>query len=1026
MIVAYNQPTSFAHHQSSETFEDIKNNNSSNLLGTFNVVKNCDSPYNNCTIQGNLSEQPPQHVQHSTGSRQQIFGSSTSRQYNNKNIRTSTTLSSSNTTTNRNNFNDTQIFTTEHLANLRSGRNNNNRSNSNIGKNLNMGHNVGGLNFKETTKNVKNDSTKLKYCDIIFEQVDFPSRCFDDNEKDDGFDDSKKDPLGTSNWRLYTKAKDALENGRRLENISWRMMFLKSKNAERPQIKHQSPNDSNAVAPNNCSIVNNFTSSTKNNKQYKNSKSGIFLQQKNISNLKDAENNVEPTLLNLDMDMEDSLNKIDRHLNVDMDHDDYNAILVDDPTHAPFVMSPADTSASNTDDNLSVYNSTPSPVLTSSTIPAIPIPASSASNNYNPPLTTSPTIEFITPDGFRFQNSQNIRRNYMNFSAGKPMYSGRSFAVPRSQIFNSTGTHGLNSKKTLKPQQIFPSPISSITIPSDTADDSDVELPESMSSSATTTSTNTQYTLTTFNPTFDQASLDYSSSLISSSAPTYSYASFCEIAAPDGLNDNNSISYNQSTVSTPITPADNTGFYFDFNSGSDLNADSFFYYMQGSSPHINPSLLSTSPNAIYDFMQHDQNPNSGGKNKNSNSFEFDNHSSNGTSKIKRHSLDGISSSAIVDMNCINKNNSLNSLNSSPILASGETSESDTSNALPCKRQRSSSRTLPTIPTNSSSNSTSNNIKSPSSPPKDGCNNNNNNNNNSSNSNGNNGSSSKNAMSTTCTNCHTQTTPLWRRNPEGQPLCNACGLFLKLHGVVRPLSLKTDTIKKRNRNGGAVSAGKNPAKGVKGTVQLGPGGASMGVIGKRMSLSSNSMATRTQNGNSPAPAPVLSTPVSTAQFTNRFNGRHQMVGAMPKRRRFSGDEQQLNSQTSRPSEVQQSQNYGVIKHPFSSSGEQTKIQHVLEMVRAPDNNSSPSVSSSNGYNNTFTPSNVSSSNTPPKHNPRNNQRSHTMHTPSTSSQSILVHYPIVQSALSSENDNMIPSNGNFTTRPGMLIRHRSYV
>ncbi|KAL4924732.1 nitrogen regulatory protein area [Aspergillus undulatus] len=53
--------------------------------------------------------------------------------------------------------------------------------------------------------------------------------------------------------------------------------------------------------------------------------------------------------------------------------------------------------------------------------------------------------------------------------------------------------------------------------------------------------------------------------------------------------------------------------------------------------------------------------------------------------------------------------------------------------------------------------------------------------------------------TTCTNCFTQTTPLWRRNPEGQPLCNACGLFLKLHGVVRPLSLKTDVIKKRNRN-----------------------------------------------------------------------------------------------------------------------------------------------------------------------------------------------------------------------------------
>ncbi|XP_073539078.1 transcription factor GATA-5 isoform X2 [Phyllobates terribilis] len=50
----------------------------------------------------------------------------------------------------------------------------------------------------------------------------------------------------------------------------------------------------------------------------------------------------------------------------------------------------------------------------------------------------------------------------------------------------------------------------------------------------------------------------------------------------------------------------------------------------------------------------------------------------------------------------------------------------------------------------------------------------------------------------CTNCHTTTTTLWRRNSEGEPVCNACGLYMKLHGVPRPLAMKKESIQTRKR------------------------------------------------------------------------------------------------------------------------------------------------------------------------------------------------------------------------------------
>ena len=52
--------------------------------------------------------------------------------------------------------------------------------------------------------------------------------------------------------------------------------------------------------------------------------------------------------------------------------------------------------------------------------------------------------------------------------------------------------------------------------------------------------------------------------------------------------------------------------------------------------------------------------------------------------------------------------------------------------------------------------------------------------------------------TTCQNCNTATTTLWRRTGNGKTVCNACGLYEKVHNQPRPITLKKESLQTRKR------------------------------------------------------------------------------------------------------------------------------------------------------------------------------------------------------------------------------------
>ncbi|KAJ7161193.1 hypothetical protein C8R46DRAFT_904775, partial [Mycena filopes] len=133
----------------------------------------------------------------------------------------------------------------------------------------------------------------------------------------------------------------------------------------------------------------------------------------------------------------------------------------------------------------------------------------------------------------------------------------------------------------------------------------------------------------------------------------------------------------------------------------------------------------------------------------------------------------------------------------------------------------------------------------------------------------------------CYNCHTTATPLWRKDDEGKTVCNACGLYYKLHGSARPISMKSDVIRKRSRHdarrgGASASVSETPtaSPGVSRRASPAPGHRDRG---DRDDASSSASAGR----RSPTLAPDGTTTHSYADADARSELSSALGAALPK-------------------------------------------------------------------------------------------------------------------------------------------------
>ncbi|CAL4115996.1 unnamed protein product, partial [Meganyctiphanes norvegica] len=140
------------------------------------------------------------------------------------------------------------------------------------------------------------------------------------------------------------------------------------------------------------------------------------------------------------------------------------------------------------------------------------------------------------------------------------------------------------------------------------------------------------------------------------------------------------------------------------------------------------------------------------------------------------------------------------------------------------------------------------------------------------------------MGQTCTNCHTNTTSLWRRNAQGDPVCNACGLYFKLHNIQRPLSMKKESIQTRKRKpksqSGRDSSGSKRM--TKSPTSSSPTASSLGTSTNQVitttASTSSSYTPATNNYKYQSTTPTVKSEASSYSMSGNYSSLYQAAGA----------------------------------------------------------------------------------------------------------------------------------------------------